>query len=557
MATDLTNSLSLHSDTVKTNPRAALYTRVSSQEQAQHGVSLPEQLERLNLWAKMEGWEVAGIYTDEGYTGGGDNRPDLQRLLHDAKAGGFNLVLVTKIDRFFRNTRLLLNYIHDLEECGVTFMAQAEGIDTSKPGIGKIILNLLGGVAEWERERIGERVKDFRSHLARKGQWSSGRTTFGYRFDTKVKELTIDPLEAEAVRFIFHTYTENQLGIIRTAEICNAKQMIVPRAGRRKHSTWTQSAIRHVLAHPAYRGGPNDSWPFKCPAIVDAQLWEQAQRQLAGNRHFRAVENHNPFTGLLRCGLCGHTLRIGYNHSTKQVWECPSRLKRLHLDGSSRCDLPRSDAEYLGQWIVNQVAIIFGDEKTLRGYIEATTQNLQKERDALERRLRPIQSNVARTQEAMKKADTMFELGRLSGEEYRARIAGLRKHIKELEQQTTDADPMLLKQMADNKIAMEHYTTLIDKLDKLFDFPEHVTPNDREVDFYAGLFVSKIFNDDLPKREPGGARCIADSFGGAAKYLRRFGLFAYIYPDKIEIKGAIRQTNVSATCRSGRCPRSR
>jgi len=349
--------------------RAALYTRVSTQEQAQHGISLSEQKERLEAWGKIEDWEITDIYTDDGYTGGNDNRPDLQRLMADAKTGAFNIAAVTKIDRFFRNTRQLLNYIHELESHGVTFMAQAEGIDTSKPGMGKVILSMLGSVAEWERERIGNRVSDFRQHLANKGQWSSGRTPFGYRFNKDTKELIVDPLEAEAIKFIYKTYTERQTGIVQTAELANKEGVITPRAGRRKHTTWTQSAIRHVLTHPAYKGGPNESWPFKAPAIVTSGIWDTAQRQLAGNRHFRETENHNPFTGLLRCGLCGYTLRIGYNHNATQIWECPGRLKRLHLDGSPRCTLPRTPASTLTEYLAFKVTEIFSDPVKLEGYI--------------------------------------------------------------------------------------------------------------------------------------------------------------------------------------------
>lgn len=537
--------------------RAALYTRVSSQEQAQHGVSLNEQKERLEMWAKLEGWEVAGLYSDEGYSGGTDNRPDLQRLMADAKAKNFDVVAVTKIDRLFRNTRLLLNYIHDLESFGITFVAQAEGIDTSKPGMGKIILSMLGSVAEWERGRIGDRVKDFRRHLTNKGQWSSGRTPFGCRFNKQTKELVIDPLEAEAIRFIFNAYTENQLGIVRTAELCNQQRMITPRAGRRKHTTWTQSAIRHVLTHPGYKGGPNEAWPFKTPAIVSPEIWQAAQRQLAGNRHFRATEGHNPLTGLLRCGLCGKALRIGYNHNKNTVWECPGRLKATHLDGSPRCTLPRLDSGYLVRWLVNETSRIFSDEDTLRKYIADTIKNLEKEQALLERKLRPIQSNTKRTQEAMQKADTMFELGRLSSEDYRARIAGLRKRLQELERQTIEADPLLLKQLAENDSALKYHRDLPQRLDvyvkhfekmliEPFKNKEPELSDDAKGLFNLGYIATILdFNRKIDNHN-----WVASPGEGIAQYLRQFGLYVYVHPRKLEIKGAIRQINTSVSCNS-------
>lgn len=540
--------------------KAGLYTRVSSQEQAQHGVSLAEQKERLEAWAKIEGWEVAEFYTDDGYTGGNDNRPDLQRLMSDARAGLFNIVAVTKIDRFFRNTRQLLNYIHELESNGVTFVAQAEGIDTSKPGMGKVILSMLGSVAEWERERIGNRVSDFRQHLAKKGQWSSGRTPFGYRFDKGTKELVTDPLEVEAVKFIFETYTGKQIGIIRCAELANKEGIITPRGGRRKHTTWTQSAIRHILTHPAYKGGPSDDWQFKTPAIVTTELWEQAQRQLAGNRHFREAESHNPFTGLLRCGLCGHTLRVGYNHNTHTVWECPGRLKRLHLDGSPHCELPRSDSFEMEANLAYFLSELFTDENKLKDYVNATIRNLEKEHKQVERRVSPIRDNIERCKLAMEKADTMYEMNRLTRDDYRARISGLRKRIKALEYQVSDADPLLIRQLTQIEDAIAFYNGLT------IEIPQAMTKIEGAIERAFPDKLPDESDDDISEHDLEGMACVmvaaegfgikADSFtetvkqlsGKIAEYMRKIGLYAYIYPEDIEIKGAIRQTNISNSC---------
>ncbi|MFC1942346.1 recombinase family protein [Chloroflexota bacterium] len=563
--------------------KAVDYIRVSTQEQAEHGVSLSEQIERLHALAKMEGWQEIGTYIDEGYSGGTDNRPELQRLLNDAQAGLFNLVAVTKIDRFFRNTRLLLNYVHELEECGVAFVAQAEGIDTRNPGSGKLVLNMLGSIAEWERERIGDRISDFRQHLAGKGQWSSGKPPFGYRFNKQTKQLVIDPLEAEAVRFVFNTYVNKEVGIIKTAEIATSEGVALPRSGRRRHDIWTQSGVRFVLTQSAYKGGPNEGWQFKCPPIVTPELWDAAQRQLDGNRHFRVTDNHSPFAGLLRCGLCGHTLRIGYNHKTKwqarQVWECPGRLKVTHLDSSPRCTLPRFLSNTLEEQLTDRVAEIFGDPDTLAKYVSETLGSLEKEKALLERKLRPLRSDTKRIHEAMEKADTMFQLSRLSKEDYSARLAGLRKRLSELERQSDAADPLLLKQLASNEKALNYYRTqlthfkeqevwLRSRIDRL---PMVTSPVDDAGRPMSPLYMSlnppvskaqrdRFINDilvgsilgpaDTPEETRPGQR--GERTNGVSKYLRDFGLFVYVHPKKLEIKGVMRQSNIIANYKSGR-----
>jgi site-specific DNA recombinase len=527
--------------------RVALYSRVSSQEQAQHGVSLAEQKGRLGAWAKMEGWKVAGLYSDGGFSGGNDNRPELQRLMEDARARLFDAVLVTKIDRFFRNTRLLLNYIHELEQHQVIFMAQAEGVNTAEGGIGKVTLNLLGAVAEWERERIGERIRDFRTHLASKGQWSSGRTTFGYRHDKKTKELVVDPLEAEAVRFIFETYIKGNIGIIRTAEVCNAKGLITPRPGRRQHTTWTQSAIRHVLTHPAYKGGPNETWPFKTPAIVSQETWEAAQRRLKNNKHFRAGNSHSPFQGLLRCGLCYHILRVGWSHNERRVIECVGRLRRLHLDDSPRCTLPRLDADQLEVRLNSEIKRIFNEPATLKKHILETVKNFELEKAGLERRLQPIQGNLDRIQKALTKLKVEYDLDQLSTEEYMVRVRGLKAKQADLERQSKEADPMLLRDLKEIEGQIKYLQGFAEFQDAIAE--EYGRP--------AEVKADKRRSRTWAKSSPGDI--MIGPFGESApELMRKYGLAAFVYPDHIEIKGNLgmgRKANITPDCRSGRYPR--
>jgi len=111
--------------------RAAIYARVSSQEQATEGVSIEVQVAALQAYAESQGWEVVDEYVDGGYSGGTDERPALKRLLIDADQRRFDIIAVCKLDRFFRNLRLLLNYLYGLEQLGIKFVATQEGLDTS------------------------------------------------------------------------------------------------------------------------------------------------------------------------------------------------------------------------------------------------------------------------------------------------------------------------------------------------------------------------------------------------------------------------------------------
>lgn len=442
--------------------RVAAYTRVSSQEQAEHGVSLGDQKQRLESLAKVESWEITGFYCDQGYSGGTDNRPELQRLMHDAKAGSFDIVAVTKIDRFFRNTRLLLDYIHQLESYGVSFSAQAEGIDTRKPGIGNIILALLGSVAEWERGRIGERVKDFRSHLASKGRWSSGRAPFGYRFNKTAKTLDVYEPEAEAIRYAFNTYANEQIGMMRLAERMNEKRFITPRMGRRQHTTWTISTTKHILEHPAYKGEVTTNWQFITPEIVTPELWLKVQSRIANNRHVKPTSNSPHWLrGKLKCGLCGHTLRLGYSHGTKPIYECPGRLKALHLDGSTRCTLPRMEASALEEKLAGQLLLLVSNPQLFRNHILNTVNNLEHEHEALLARLKPLGKEAEAIREEMSIIDTRLEMHRIDKDIYKERMTQLQHKLQEVERRQKQSDPLLVKELQTNEARLKAYRNAI------------------------------------------------------------------------------------------------
>ena len=218
----MTKSGITHNETRDNPPlRCALYARVSTEEQAKEGMSIEAQVAALTTWAKVKGWQISGEYIDAGYTGGDDKRPELQRLMLDARRGAFQVVAVVKIDRFMRSLRLLKNYLHNLEGLGISFVAIHEGIDTSQGGTGRLLLNILASFAEFERERIGERVRDTRGKLIEAGRWPAGRVIYGYRWNTESHKFEVIEKEAEVIRLIFDLYVNHNIGMVQITERLN------------------------------------------------------------------------------------------------------------------------------------------------------------------------------------------------------------------------------------------------------------------------------------------------------------------------------------------------
>src|SRR5499425_1229142 len=135
-------------------PVCALYMRVSTKG---HGQTTDTQALALREYAERRGFEIVGEYRDEGISGSKDSRPALDRLMKDARARKFDVVVVARFDRFARSVSHLLRALEEFSHLGIDFVSLSESIDTSTP-MGKMIFTVLGAVAELERNLIKERV---------------------------------------------------------------------------------------------------------------------------------------------------------------------------------------------------------------------------------------------------------------------------------------------------------------------------------------------------------------------------------------------------------------
>ncbi len=228
--------------------KVAVYIRVSTEDQAREGYSLAVQREYLEDFAKREGYEVYKVYCDDGVSAYSTRRPALQELLADAKAKRFELVIAYKLDRFSRNLKDLLNLVDELSGYGVAFKSATEPFDTSTSA-GRLMFQQLGSFAEFERNRIAERVVPGMIRSAKQGNWQgSCYAPFGYKYNKPKKLLEIVPEEAEIVKLIYRLYIDGRSSF-RVMEYLN-KNGYKSRSGKIFYNKF----ICDVLKNPIYMG---------------------------------------------------------------------------------------------------------------------------------------------------------------------------------------------------------------------------------------------------------------------------------------------------------------
>jgi putative DNA-invertase from lambdoid prophage Rac len=176
------------------------YVRVSTDAQADNGVSLDEQQRRIEGRCLEQGWHLAEIFVERGVSGSVPfaERPEGGRLLRQLQAG--DIVVSPKLDRVFRSSLDALNTIEELKRRRVGLWLLDLGGDVSGNGISEMILTILAAVAQFERVRIGERIRDARAHMRRQGRHLGGSRPFGYRLEGGGKPTLVpEPGEQAAI----------------------------------------------------------------------------------------------------------------------------------------------------------------------------------------------------------------------------------------------------------------------------------------------------------------------------------------------------------------------
>src|ERR1700730_8955371 len=306
--------------------RCAIYTRKSSEEGLEQNFnSLHAQREACEAFIRSqqgEGWRVVETaYDDGGLSGGTMERPALRQLQEDIAQGRVDTVVVYKVDRLTRSLMDFAKIVELFDRHGVSFVAVTQQFNTTT-SMGRLTLNILLSFAQFEREVIGERVRDKIAASKKKGIWMGGVTPLGYA--TRDRKLVIVPEEAATVRQIFRRYRE--LGSVRLLQQdldeqgIRSKQRTYGNGSRAGGQPFSRGALYALLSNPVYIGEiahKGARYPGQHEAILDRETWDSVQDQLrdgASEQRGRATGPRSPLIGKV-FDEAGH--RLNHRHATQ------------------------------------------------------------------------------------------------------------------------------------------------------------------------------------------------------------------------------------------------
>jgi DNA invertase Pin-like site-specific DNA recombinase len=318
--------------------RAAAYARVSSGKEAMLQ-SLSAQVSYYSEYIQQRNdWIYAGVYADEAMTGTKSARPEFQRMLEDCRAGKIDVIVTKSLSRLARNTVTLLSVLRELKELGIGVFFERENI-WSNSGNGELLITILASYAQEESYSCSENCK----WRIRKGfeQGVPYGLNFLYGYKIEKCALTIVPEEAEVVRGIFADYLAGMgvdaihkklrarglmasryfvYGVLRnekfTGDLLLQKTFISDHLTKRKKVNQGQLPMYHVAGNHE--------------AIIDKDTFARAQEEIARRAgsypHATEPPPAYPFTGVIRCGVCGATYRRKINGAgtkyARPVWIC-------------------------------------------------------------------------------------------------------------------------------------------------------------------------------------------------------------------------------------------
>ena len=390
--------------------RAALYIRVSTEEQARHGLSLGEQRADLERYAQAHHYVIFDTYADEGNTARKSikKRKELQRLLGDVKAGRIDIILFKCLDRWFRNIRDYYAVQDILDAHGVDWECTQEKYNTTTTN-GRLMLNIKLSVAQNESDQTSDRIKYINEGKLRRHEALGGKCAYGYRIENK--RYVIDEKQAPIVRYVYDRILAG-----------DSSRTVAKRIYEDFGTILSVRQVRCIMANPVYIGTYHGLEDYHAP-IVERDTYERVHTILAHRPKPVQKGSVFLFTGKIRCPSCGAILiaHKRYKPGCQHVpaYCCGRRYVSGPTTGKSACTFGGGVSEYvLERWLVNH----------LRGLLETYITNFERQ----QKRAAPDPAKKKKAAEGkLQRLKELYIDGLIEKPELKRRVAEYQQEIDE------------------------------------------------------------------------------------------------------------------------------
>lgn len=507
------------------------YIRVSTERQVE-GYSIEGQITQIEQYCQFNGYELVDIYADRGISGKSMNRPELQRMLNDAKNGKLDCVMVYKTNRLARNTSDLLTIVEELHRQNVEFFSLSERMEV-KNSTGKLMLQILASFSEFERNTILENIYNGQHQRALEGYYQ-GNLPLGYNnIPDNKKELMINQHEANIVKYIFESYAKGH-GYRKIANALNHKGYVT-----KKGNPFSISAVTYILSNPFYIGkiqfakykdwndkrrkGLNDKPVIakgKHAPIIGKDLWDkvQARKKQVSEKPQVHGKGTNLLTGIIHCPQCGapmaasnttNTLKDGTKKRIR-YYSCSNFRNK----GSKICSANSVRADVIEKYVMDQILEIVKSDKVLKRVVERVNQENQIDVAALnhdiaykQQQFDEINTKLKNLIQTIEDNPDLTSALKPTIHQYETQLNDITNQMNQLKQQQNQEKPSydtkqiaaLLQRIFQNIESMDKsqlkalYLTVIDRIDIRKD-------GNHKKQFYVTLklnneIIKQLFND--------------------------------------------------------------
>jgi site-specific DNA recombinase len=433
--------------------RAAIYCRVSTDQQEREGTSLQTQMDACQDYCKSKGYNVAYQFS-ETFSGLSLERPRLDELRDLIRNRYIDVAVIYCLDRLSRDPTHGVIIIEEIEKHHVILEAVSESVDSSE--LGKLISYIRGFASKLEVAKIRERTMRGRMQKVKEGKQPGGKALYGYRLVDCKHEIYDD--EAKIVRLIFKWLAEDAL-TIHACQICLVKQGIPSPMGKR---IWRNSTVYRLATDGAYMGDwcfaktykkdkhhisrPKDEWVhISIPAIITKETFEKAQNTIAKNRAFAMRNTRREYLlgGLLVCGRCGKRY-YGRDSRGKTVYCCKSRKQGVL---SEPCDAASLKADRIEPLIWDTVAGLLNQPQLLTDQMK---KDEHKSLEYLEANLDRINHTIAKKTVEADRMLEAYKIGVIDMKTLKEKVDKIRSEEAKLNEEKARIEAELLKAKAMN-----------------------------------------------------------------------------------------------------------